>query len=60
VKLHGGIYSAHIRDEGRGVFEPVKQAIVVGERTAGAPARPAGPGGRKLTSSAREAAGLTR
>ena len=29
---HGGIYSTHIRDEGLGVFESVKEAIAVGER----------------------------
>lgn len=27
---HGGIYSTHIRDEGEGVFESVKEAIEVG------------------------------
>ncbi|MEQ2009493.1 MAG: D-aminoacylase [Limisphaerales bacterium] len=32
VKQHGGIYSTHIRDEGLGVFDSVKQAIEVGER----------------------------
>jgi N-acyl-D-aspartate/D-glutamate deacylase len=36
VKKHGGIYSSHIRDEGTGVFDSVKQAIEVGER-AGVP-----------------------
>jgi N-acyl-D-aspartate/D-glutamate deacylase len=29
---HGGIYSSHIRNEGTGVFEAVKEAIAVGER----------------------------
>ncbi len=29
---HGGIYSSHIRNEGTGVFESVKEAITVGER----------------------------
>lgn len=32
VKQHGGIYSTHIRDEGLGVFDSVKQTIEVGER----------------------------
>ena len=32
VKRHGGIYSTHIRDEGLGVFDSVKQAIEIGER----------------------------
>lgn len=32
VKQHGGIYSTHIRDEGLGVFDSVKQAIEIGER----------------------------
>lgn len=36
VKQHGGIYSTHIRDEGLGVFDSVKQAIEIGER-AGVP-----------------------
>ena len=29
---HGGIYSTHIRNEGDGVFESVKEAIEIGER----------------------------
>ena len=33
---HGGIYSSHIRNEGTGVFDAVKEAIAVGER-AGVP-----------------------
>jgi N-acyl-D-aspartate/D-glutamate deacylase len=33
---HGGMYSTHIRNEGLGVFESVKEAIAVGER-AGVP-----------------------
>jgi len=36
VREHGGIYSSHIRDEGLGVFDSVKQAIEIGER-AGVP-----------------------
>jgi N-acyl-D-aspartate/D-glutamate deacylase len=36
VAKHGGIYSTHIRNEGLGVFESVKEAIEVGER-AGVP-----------------------
>ena len=36
VEKHGGIYSSHIRNEGMGVFEAVKEAIAVGER-AGVP-----------------------
>ena len=32
VKQHGGIYSTHIRDEGLGVFDSVKQAIEIAER----------------------------
>lgn len=32
VRQHGGIYSTHIRDEGLGVFDSVRQAIAVGER----------------------------
>jgi len=32
VAPHGGIYSTHIRNEGTGVFEAVKEAIAVGER----------------------------
>lgn len=36
VKKHGGLFSAHIRNEGTGVLESVQQAIAVGER-AGVP-----------------------
>ena len=36
VAEHGGIYSSHIRDEGLGVFDSVKQAIEIGDR-AGVP-----------------------
>jgi N-acyl-D-aspartate/D-glutamate deacylase len=36
VGRYGGIYSSHIRNEGTGVFEAVKEAITVGER-AGVP-----------------------
>jgi N-acyl-D-aspartate/D-glutamate deacylase len=36
VKRYGGIYSSHIRNEGTGVFEAVKEAIAIGER-AGVP-----------------------
>jgi len=32
VKKHGGIYTSHIRNEGLGVFDAVKEAIAVGER----------------------------
>ncbi|MGH7137995.1 MAG: N-acyl-D-amino-acid deacylase family protein, partial [Pirellulales bacterium] len=32
VARHGGIYSTHIRNEGDGVFESVKEAIEIGER----------------------------
>ena len=32
VQEHGGIYSSHIRNEGLGVFEAVKQVIEIGER----------------------------
>jgi len=32
VRDYGGIYSSHIRNEGLGVFESVKQAIEIGER----------------------------
>ncbi|HJZ60195.1 MAG TPA: D-aminoacylase [Gemmataceae bacterium] len=32
VARHGGIYSSHIRNEGLGVFDSVKEAIAVGER----------------------------
>jgi N-acyl-D-aspartate/D-glutamate deacylase len=36
ARRHGGIYSTHIRDEGRGVFDSVAEAIYVG-REAGIP-----------------------
>jgi N-acyl-D-aspartate/D-glutamate deacylase len=36
VREHGGIYSTHIRDEGLGVFESVREAIAIGE-AAGVP-----------------------
>lgn len=36
VRKYGGIYSSHIRNEGLGVFDAVKEAIAVGER-AGVP-----------------------
>jgi N-acyl-D-aspartate/D-glutamate deacylase len=36
VKKHGGIYSSHIRTEGIGVIESIKEAIEIGER-AGVP-----------------------
>ncbi|MCC7420000.1 MAG: amidohydrolase family protein, partial [Planctomycetaceae bacterium] len=36
VDRHGGLYSSHIRNEGTGVFESVKEAIAIGER-AGVP-----------------------
>jgi N-acyl-D-aspartate/D-glutamate deacylase len=36
VRKHGGIYSTHIRNEGTGVFDSVKEAIAIGER-AGVP-----------------------
>lgn len=36
VKPYGGIYSSHIRTEGIGVFDAIKEAIEVGER-AGVP-----------------------
>lgn len=36
VAKHGGLFSSHIRDEGTGVFDSVKQVIAVGER-AGVP-----------------------
>ena len=36
VKAYGGIYSTHMRDEGQGVFDSVKEAIAIGER-AGVP-----------------------
>jgi N-acyl-D-aspartate/D-glutamate deacylase len=32
VARHGGIYSSHIRNEGTGVFDAVKEAVTVGER----------------------------
>lgn len=31
ARRHGGIYSSHIRNEGLGVFDAVKEAIAVGE-----------------------------
>ncbi|MDB5337944.1 MAG: dan [Planctomycetaceae bacterium] len=34
VAKAGGIYSSHIRNEGSGVFEAVKEAIAIGERAA--------------------------
>ncbi len=33
VRKYGGIYSSHIRDEGLGVFDSVKEAIAIGERS---------------------------
>lgn len=33
VAAHGGIYSTHIRNEGTGVFDSVREAIEVGRRT---------------------------
>jgi len=36
VKPYGGIYSTHIRNEGTGVFDSVKEAIEIGQR-AGVP-----------------------
>jgi N-acyl-D-amino-acid deacylase len=36
VKRYGGIYATHIRNEGTGVFDAVKEAIAIGER-AGVP-----------------------
>ena len=33
VRDHGGIYSTHMRDEGLGVFDSIKQAIEIGERS---------------------------
>ncbi len=36
VREHGGLYSSHIRNEGLGVFDSVKEAIAIGER-AGVP-----------------------
>jgi N-acyl-D-aspartate/D-glutamate deacylase len=32
VSRHGGIFSSHIRNEGLGVFDAIKEAIAVGER----------------------------
>src|SRR5260370_36271217 len=32
VARHRGIFSSHIRNEGTGVFDAVKEAIAVGER----------------------------
>lgn len=32
VREHGGIYSSHIRNEGLGVFDSVREAIAIGER----------------------------
>ncbi len=32
VHLYGGIYSSHIRNEGTGVLEAVREAIAIGER----------------------------
>src|SRR5882757_5191912 len=32
VARYGGLFSSHIRNEGTGVFEAVKEAIAVGER----------------------------
>ena len=36
VREHGGLFSSHIRNEGLGVFDSVKEAISIGER-AGVP-----------------------
>jgi len=36
VREHGGIYSTHMRDEGLGVFDSVRESIQIGER-AGVP-----------------------
>ncbi|OYW16984.1 MAG: N-acyl-D-aspartate/D-glutamate deacylase, partial [Planctomycetales bacterium 12-60-4] len=33
VKRHGGLFSSHIRNEGTGVFDSVKEAISIGERS---------------------------
>jgi N-acyl-D-amino-acid deacylase len=33
VKKHGGLFSTHIRNEGLGVFDSIKEAIAVGERS---------------------------
>ncbi|MCP3694978.1 MAG: N-acyl-D-aspartate/D-glutamate deacylase, partial [Planctomycetaceae bacterium] len=32
VKPYGGIYSTHIRNEGTGVFDSVREAITIGEK----------------------------
>jgi N-acyl-D-aspartate/D-glutamate deacylase len=32
VHRHGGIYSSHIRNEGEGVLDAIKEAIAIGER----------------------------
>jgi N-acyl-D-amino-acid deacylase len=32
VHLYGGVYSSHIRNEGTGVFDAVREAIEIGER----------------------------
>jgi N-acyl-D-aspartate/D-glutamate deacylase len=32
VQRHGGLYSSHIRNEGTGVFDAVKEAITIGRR----------------------------
>lgn len=32
VKKHGGLFSSHIRNEGTGVFDAVKETIAVGEK----------------------------
>ena len=32
VREHDGIYSSHIRDEGLGIFDSVKEAIAIGEQ----------------------------
>src|SRR5207247_4115496 len=34
VREHGGIYSTHMRDEGLGVFDSVREASEIGERAA--------------------------
>lgn len=36
VRRHGGVYSSHIRNEGTDVFDAVREAIAIGERS-GAP-----------------------
>src|SRR5262249_23632591 len=36
VRKHGGLFSSHIRNEGTGVFDAVKEAIAIGEK-AGVP-----------------------